>query len=107
MSAHTLTSDVIPPAPPRPHPALRSGWEPKPSTVPDSNNYAHMRGQRLSPRERQCLQLAANGLISKEIARELGVTNNTVRRHKLIAFAKLGARSMPHAVALALWENQL
>lgn len=44
---------------------------------------------RLSPRERQVLQLIAGGQTSKEVARELGVSVNTVTSHRKNIYRKL------------------
>ena len=56
---------------------------------------------RLTARERQCLQLCAKGLITKEIAHELGRSVATVTLHLTSATKKLGARNRFHALVLA------
>lgn len=56
----------------------------------------------LSPRQQQCLRLAASGLWYREIADHLGVTLDTVRIHLKHARLALGARNGVHAVALAV-----
>lgn len=55
----------------------------------------------LSPRERHVLDLLAQGRSNKEIARELGVSANTVKTHLANLYAKLGARRRTEAVAAA------
>lgn len=55
----------------------------------------------LSPRERECLRLTADGLSSKQIAWELDRSESMVVKHLQAAAAKLGARNRSHAVALA------
>lgn len=55
----------------------------------------------LSPRERRVLDLLAEGRSNKEIARELGVSANTVKTHLANVYAKLGARRRTEAVAAA------
>lgn len=55
----------------------------------------------LSPRERRVLDLLAEGHSNKEIARELGVSANTVKTHLANLYAKLGARRRTEAVAAA------
>ena len=55
----------------------------------------------LSPRERRVLDLLAQGCSNKEIARELGVSANTVKTHLANLYAKLGARRRTEAVAAA------
>ena len=46
----------------------------------------------LSPREREVALLVARGLANKEIARELGLSNGTVKLHVHKIFLKLGTR---------------
>jgi DNA-binding CsgD family transcriptional regulator len=60
------------------------------------------RMRRLSPRERQCLSLAAGGLIGKQIAAELGVSAKMVELHLAGIRRKLGARTTAQAVANAI-----
>lgn len=54
----------------------------------------------LSPRQRQCLALIADGLTDREIARSMGVGVVTAHRHVADVRTKLGARNRAHAVAL-------
>jgi DNA-binding NarL/FixJ family response regulator len=44
----------------------------------------------LTPRELETAQLAAKGMASKHIARELGVSERTVSNHLQNAYVKLG-----------------
>ncbi|MFN4354281.1 response regulator transcription factor [Parvibaculum sp.] len=55
----------------------------------------------LTPREWDCLSLAAQGFREAEIAAENGIKPTTVRYHMDNIVAKLGARSRAHAVAVA------
>jgi DNA-binding CsgD family transcriptional regulator len=55
---------------------------------------------RLSPREAEIADLAAQGLADKEIARRLGVTFATVRTHLDNAFSKLGVRNRTQLVSV-------
>lgn len=48
---------------------------------------------RLTLGERQCLELVANGMVSKEIARTLDVSPHTVDARLRVAARKLGARN--------------
>lgn len=57
---------------------------------------------KLSPREHQALQGAANGESSKVIAHRLGLSKETVDGYTKIARQKLFAKSRTHAVAIAL-----
>ena len=58
-------------------------------------------GGRLSERERAVLRLVATGLTSKQIARELAITERTVQFHVTGVLNKLGADSRAQAVAIA------
>jgi len=55
----------------------------------------------LSPREREVLQLMANGVGTRHIAKRLGISYATVRTHVRSISAKLGTRSMVNAVVTA------
>jgi DNA-binding NarL/FixJ family response regulator len=57
---------------------------------------------RLTDRENDVLQALAAGLSDKQIARELGVSVETVRTHVKGIFNKLGAGSRLQALALAV-----
>lgn len=56
---------------------------------------------RLSPREREVLRLVAAGKSNKEIARELGVTERTIKFHVTGILNKLGASNRTEAAAIA------
>lgn len=60
----------------------------------------HMRGS-LSPRELEVLQLLADGVTTRAIAQQLGISYSTVRTHVRSISHKLGARSMLNAVVTA------
>jgi DNA-binding NarL/FixJ family response regulator len=64
------------------------------------------RGSRgkLTRRQREILQLLANGESTTVAARELGLSEETVKTHTKNALARLGARNRTHAVAIALRE---
>ncbi len=57
---------------------------------------------RLSGRETEVLQLAADGLENKQIARRLGIGEATVKTHLGSAYERLGAAGRAEAVAIAL-----
>ncbi|MEU1280969.1 response regulator transcription factor [Streptomyces sp. NPDC005805] len=57
--------------------------------------------EQLSAREREVLELVARGTSNKEIARELFISEATVKTHLTHIFAKLGARDRAAAVATA------
>ncbi|WP_037677826.1 response regulator transcription factor [Streptomyces griseus] len=55
----------------------------------------------LSPREREVLGLVAKGTSNREIARELFISEATVKTHLTHLYAKLGAKDRAAAVAVA------
>lgn len=57
---------------------------------------------RLTRRERQVLELCADGLTAQEIAVRLGVTFRTVNAHISAARSRLQALNKTHAIAIAL-----
>lgn len=59
------------------------------------------KGIALSPREKQTIRLAAQGLSTKQISWQLGLADATIVMHLQSAGRKLGARNRVHAVALA------
>lgn len=59
----------------------------------------------ITPRQLEVLWLLADGLAEKEIARNLGISRNTVKLHIRNICLALNARSRTHAVAVALRER--
>ncbi len=59
---------------------------------------------RLSERERQIAALVANGRKNRDIARELNISENTVKRHLQSIFNKTGVRDRLELAVLALSE---
>jgi DNA-binding NarL/FixJ family response regulator len=59
----------------------------------------------LSPREKQVLQLIADGYENKQIARELDISEATVKTYVRETFERLGATSRAQAVAIGLREE--
>ncbi len=59
----------------------------------------------LSPRQREILSLAAQGLLDREIAERLQITGSTVRQHLCKIHHRLKARNTTHAVAIALEKH--
>jgi DNA-binding NarL/FixJ family response regulator len=58
--------------------------------------------QELTPREHEVLQLIARGLINREIAQILGMSESTVRNHTIHLFAKLDVSDRTEAATFAL-----
>jgi len=69
------------------------------SAVPPSGS----RGM-LTRRQREILQLLADGGSIAAAARELGLSEETVKTHTKNVLARLGAKNRTHAVAIALRE---
>jgi DNA-binding NarL/FixJ family response regulator len=59
---------------------------------------------KLTQRQRQILQLLANGESTTVAARELDLSEETVKTHTKHALARLEAKNRTHAVAIALRE---
>ncbi len=59
---------------------------------------------KLTHRQREILQMLANGESTTVAARELDLSEETVKTHTKNALARLGARNRTHAVAIALRE---
>jgi DNA-binding NarL/FixJ family response regulator len=59
---------------------------------------------KLTRRQRQILQLLANGESTTFAARELDLSEETVKTHTKHALARLGAKNRTHAVAIAMRE---
>lgn len=59
---------------------------------------------RLSERERQIAQLVANGMRNRDIAAELHISENTVKRHLQSIFDKTGARDRLELAVMAIGE---
>jgi DNA-binding NarL/FixJ family response regulator len=62
---------------------------------------------KVTRRQRQILQLLADGESTTFAARTLGLSEETVKTHTKNAMARLGARNRTHAVAIGLREHLL
>jgi len=60
------------------------------------------RARALTTREREVLEIVAQGLTNGEIAQRLWISPGTVRRHLENAYAKLGLHTRTAAVRAAL-----
>ncbi|RAI00527.1 DNA-binding response regulator [Acuticoccus sediminis] len=70
-------------------------------TAPEVEDAAHPLAQKLSPRELEVLEGLCNGQANKEIARDLGLAEVTVKLHVRTLGRKLGARNRTHAAMIA------
>ena len=62
----------------------------------------HVGRKDLSAREIEILRKVASGLSNKQIARQLGVSDDTIKAHLRNSFDKLNVSDRSHAVALAI-----
>jgi FixJ family two-component response regulator len=56
---------------------------------------------KLTPRERQVFSLVVAGMINKEAAWELGISEKTIKVHRARVVEKMGAQSLPDLVRMA------
>lgn len=77
------------------HAIFMSSASSKASAVP-------LDGQRLSGRERECLQLVARGCTSAQIGEALGISERTVQTHVANILVKLEVSNRHEAVAFAV-----
>ena len=61
--------------------------------------------ERLSPRERQVLQLVAEGRSNGEIGKTLGVSKKTVEKHRASLTEKLQVKDLAGLIRIALREG--
>jgi FixJ family two-component response regulator len=57
--------------------------------------------ERLTARERQVMALVASGLMNKQVANELSISEVTVKMHRGSLMRKLGARSVAMLARIA------
>lgn len=68
---------------------------------------ALLRPSRLSPREREVLSLAGEGLSVRETARRLHIEFETAKWHRRRILVKLSANNIGHAYAIAVRSGSL
>jgi len=68
---------------------------------------ATQRAPSLSKRERQIIDLLAQGLTGEQVAERLVLSSETVKTHIRNAMTKLGASTRVHAIAIALREGMI
>ena len=69
---------------------------------PATDRAGQLNGPTLTRRQRQILQLVADGHSTSGTAKRLGLSAETVRAHTKAILARLGARDRVHAVAIAI-----
>jgi DNA-binding CsgD family transcriptional regulator len=75
----------------------------RPAGAQFERNDAAIRSLGLSPRECQILERLAAGRSNKEMARDLGISPNTVKTHVARVYEKLGVQRRVQAVEKARW----
>ncbi len=63
---------------------------------------AEVTDELLSERQTEILQMIADGLSTKQVARELGITQKTVHNHLNAIYRRLDTQSLTHAVLSAV-----
>lgn len=71
-------------------------------TLPRELREVFYEGQPLTPGQHRILRKIALGQTGPEAARELGISNETVKTQLAITRSKLGANTTAHAVAIAV-----
>ncbi len=69
---------------------------------PPSADASHANGSKLTPRELEVVRAMVRGARSHQIARELQITERTVKAHLASIYQKLGVESRAAAVAVAI-----
>jgi FixJ family two-component response regulator len=57
--------------------------------------------ETLTPREREVFSLVASGLLNKQVAFDLGITEKTIKVHRARVMQKMGAQSLADLVRFA------
>jgi FixJ family two-component response regulator len=60
-----------------------------------------LRFERLTPREQEVMACVTGGLMNKQVAAEIGITENTVKVHRGNVTRKMGAKSLAELVRMA------
>ncbi|GGD55215.1 helix-turn-helix transcriptional regulator [Erythrobacter arachoides] len=74
---------------------------PRTAALPFARNQRALASLGISPREVEVLDELAQGKANKVIARDLGISPNTVKTHVARLFEKLGAANRTEAIARA------
>jgi FixJ family two-component response regulator len=65
------------------------------------NQESRIRLEALSPREREVMNFVIAGLLNKQIAAKIGLSEETVKVHRHNLMKKLGLRSVPELIRMA------
>jgi two-component system response regulator FixJ len=85
--------------------AASAAAAPAESALPDTFAAAACRVAQLSRREREVLDLLVAGRSNKVVAHELSLSERTVEVHRARMLERLGVRTLPEAVRLAVWAE--
>ena len=80
--------------------SLRAGGRPRRSDLPPAGSI-----HNLTPREREVLKLIVGGMANKEIASELFIAEDTVKKHVQGIISKLGVSDRTQAAVKAVREG--
>ena len=80
--------------------SLRAGGRPRRSDLPPADSI-----DNLTPREREVLKLIVGGMANKEIASELFIAGDTVKKHVQGIISKLGVSDRTQAAVKAVREG--
>lgn len=75
---------------------------PEAGTLRDRQAESASRVTALSPRQRQILALVAKGLLNKQIAYDLGISEKTVKMHRALMLERLGVSTSAEAIRIAV-----
>ena len=75
---------------------------PGPGSLPVRQAEAARRVTGLSPRQRQILGLVARGMLNKQIAYDLGISEKTVKMHRALMLERLGVATSAEAIRIAV-----
>ena len=73
-----------------------------PSLFGDRRARAAVLVKSLPPRQRQVLALVAQGLLNKQIAHDLGISEKTVKMHRALLLERLGVATSADAIRIAV-----
>jgi len=101
---YAATADVVPGR----HMAIFANGKNGSQTAPaPAGDEAHRPASQLTPREREILQMIADGLTDREIANRLTLSPATARTHARNLIGKLGAHTRAQAVAIAIRRGEI
>ncbi|MEI6053024.1 MAG: response regulator transcription factor [Opitutaceae bacterium] len=75
---------------------------PIPSALTNEPALPRLGANALTAREQEVVRLVARGLVSKEVAEQLGLSTRTVEKHRARILARLGLHDLPNLVRWCL-----